>query len=609
MKKNKLFAFMFVGALLAAGCNSKLPQKVDYPHYAFRNANSQELVSVERTDTATILSFKSFFRPNWWILVAPEAYLTDGKARYALKGTEGITPGEHLHMDDNGNAEYKLFFEPIPNKTKDISYIEAEGVEGAFNFYHIDLSGKAGTPLKVPASHSDALPEIELKAGTSQLEVHLPCSLKGLQPVNVSLYVNDFFPPEQNEYSTVMDENGVATFSFEHHGPARAILVVGHDFSYGYILIHPGETVTVTVDGSGRNLTAERLSLPENPSPYAVYSGHFAAINNLGREGDKYSFNALNGEFASDAKNMSEYANTVYAIYKEKRASLDADDSISPAQREYLQAFIASEAISALSNASYIRRVQYEAAHQGDRTGYVAESFSPEDLSFLKELDLNNPRMALMGPAGILAPALSPLVFPERKCPQADYIDAYPISQKVLKGATPDDDEMAVLEALGTPFYKDCILSQVEANKAASEAMPACVKEIPDVPADKLLDTILSQYKGKVLLVDFWATWCGPCRAGHKAMEPLKDSRFKDVTFVYFTSTTSPLPKWKEMIGDIRGDHYYFSDEQLTTIFTQIESNAYPTYLIVGRDGKIQDKVIGYSEDVLAELDKALRME
>ena len=92
-------------------------------------------------------------------------------------------------------------------------------------------------------------------------------------------------------------------------------------------------------------------------------------------------------------------------------------------------------------------------------------------------------------------------------------------------------------------------------------------------------------------------------------MEPLKDSRFKDVTFVYFTSTTSPLPKWKEMIGDIRGDHYYFSDEQLTTIFTQIESNAYPTYLIVGRDGKIQDKVIGYSEDVLAKLDKALRME
>ena len=54
MKINKLFAFMFVGALLAAGCNSKLPQKVDYPHYAFRNANSQELVSVERTEVQRV---------------------------------------------------------------------------------------------------------------------------------------------------------------------------------------------------------------------------------------------------------------------------------------------------------------------------------------------------------------------------------------------------------------------------------------------------------------------------------------------------------------------------------------------------------------------------
>ncbi len=103
-------------AILLVSCTTKLPQKVDYPHYAFRNIASQELISVERTDTATVLSFKSFYLSHQWIKVSPEAYLTDGKTKYALKGTVGITPGELLYMDDDGHAEYKLLFEPTPHR-------------------------------------------------------------------------------------------------------------------------------------------------------------------------------------------------------------------------------------------------------------------------------------------------------------------------------------------------------------------------------------------------------------------------------------------------------------------------------------------------------------
>ena len=99
-----LYPFIF---LLLFSCTGKLPQKVDYPRYAFRNASSQELVSVERTDTATILSFHSFlasFLPHQhqWVRVAKEAYLTDGSKHYVVIGTEGITPDEKLYMDENG---------------------------------------------------------------------------------------------------------------------------------------------------------------------------------------------------------------------------------------------------------------------------------------------------------------------------------------------------------------------------------------------------------------------------------------------------------------------------------------------------------------------------
>ena len=133
--KRALYPFIFV---LLFSCTGKLPQKVDYPRYAFRNASSQELVSVERTDTATILSFHSFldsFLPHQhqWVRVAKEAYLTDGEKRYALIGAEGITPDENLFMDDKGEAEYKLLFEPIPSRLRDISFIENEDA-GAFTF-------------------------------------------------------------------------------------------------------------------------------------------------------------------------------------------------------------------------------------------------------------------------------------------------------------------------------------------------------------------------------------------------------------------------------------------------------------------------------------------
>ena len=589
---------------LLAACAGKLPEKVEYPHYAFRNINSQELVSVERTKTATILSFKSFSQPHFGIQVAKEAFLTDGTQRYALIGAEGIIPGEHLYMDDNGNAEYKLFFEPIPSKLREISYIESEEVERAFNFYHIDLSGENKPFLETPANVPESLPEVDLKIGESTLTVTLPGSMKGLPPVNVSLTVNDFFPMETKGFNgEITDDEGI-TFTFEHHGPALCKIRVG-DQAKGspQLLINPGETVTATFVASDRDLTVERFMLDETPAPTGVYTGKFAALNSRAFIFDPdYCFHAYPRQFATDAVTMSDYAAVVRNTYNEKMAALAVDESRPPFQKEYLKYYIASEVVDALSKVNSIRQIHY---YDGGGKGYVNESFAPEDLTFLKDIGLNDPGMLFMGRLAILRDPLSAAVFPGKEGLQAEYRMASEIGKKVQNGLVPDDEDMAVLESLSTPFYKDCILSMVAANEQQLLAFPECVKDVPDVPSDKLLDAILSNYRGKTVLVDFWSTGCYPCIQAHEVMEPMKDKRFKDVSFVYITDPSSPIPKWLEMIETIKGDHYYLTDEQFKAIYKQLETSGYPVYLIVDKDGKIQKKPDGFSSDVLDALKKA----
>ncbi|MDQ6479470.1 TlpA disulfide reductase family protein [Dyadobacter sp. LHD-138] len=109
------------------------------------------------------------------------------------------------------------------------------------------------------------------------------------------------------------------------------------------------------------------------------------------------------------------------------------------------------------------------------------------------------------------------------------------------------------------------------------------------------LDSVIANHKGRVIFIDMWGTWCGPCRQEFPFNQALKD-RFKDkpVDFTYIAVEHRPNPekKWQEMIAfyHLTGYHILAGKnlvEHLRKIYSQQGNLIFPSYILVDKLGNI----------------------
>ena len=99
--------------------------------------------------------------------------------------------------------------------------------------------------------------------------------------------------------------------------------------------------------------------------------------------------------------------------------------------------------------------------------------------------------------------------------------------------------------------------------------------------------TILEKYKGKTIVLEFWASWCGDCV---KAMPKIKELQAKNSEVIYvFLSCDKTADKWKEGIEkhELKGEHFLIKDGMKGAFGKAVDLDWIPRYIIVNKNGGI----------------------
>ncbi len=124
---------------------------------------------------------------------------------------------------------------------------------------------------------------------------------------------------------------------------------------------------------------------------------------------------------------------------------------------------------------------------------------------------------------------------------------------------------------------------------SAPEAAPAFA--IRDLDGKTLR---LSDYRGQPIVLDFWATWCRPCRASMPHLDTLQ-ARYRERGLVVLgLSVDDGGPDRVRRFADYLGVRFRIglADQHVLDRYGPIR--AIPTTFFIGRDGKVVRRVVGY---------------
>lgn len=161
---------------------------------------------------------------------------------------------------------------------------------------------------------------------------------------------------------------------------------------------------------------------------------------------------------------------------------------------------------------------------------------------------------------------------------------------------------LTIANSLKLPAARNAILNvhnhYKEIQEKAEKAVKECIRPDSDVEGltdgKAILDKIVEPYRGKIIYMDIWGTWCSPCKKKLKESHNVKKA-LKDYDIVYlYLANHSPEESWKNIIAeygltDTNCVHYRLPDEQQKAVEKYVRLTGYPTYRLIDKKGNLHE--------------------
>jgi len=151
-----------------------------------------------------------------------------------------------------------------------------------------------------------------------------------------------------------------------------------------------------------------------------------------------------------------------------------------------------------------------------------------------------------------------------------------------------------------------CVLALALVASTASALAPGDVPPGIDVSDQAGNRVDLNALKGKVVVVDFWASWCGPCRQEMPVLEELHKKYAEQGLVIIGVNIDTNAKKMNNFLKGTPASFRIVHDRKLA-VATKYEPATMPSSYLVGRDGKIRHIHEGFRKKDAAEFEKRIQ--